>query len=429
MAADTWYHQGPEMSQLPPGKEPRLGQAVGPSEKEPLGIFLSLEAADLIGRHLMSEPNKEGGGVLLGYVAQSNRPFILISGAIEARYAEVVGGSIGFNERSWDYMHTLWRRDYPHTLVIGCFLSHPNRGVGLTSYDRFTQHRFFNHPWQVALAVDTVQNVSQFYRWQGRELHPVEGFVIWDSRKEPLNSLLDLQGPFYGSGWQRRSEAESRKRTYSFVPGQAPRESEIKQSSEIKKIEAPKPKRPRSEPRSETAIFGFWPMLLIALLFFLMLWPRFPWSLTHLWSSGTQRQQELQELQETLREIQQEPEPESEPERESGEPAVMDVEDISGSPSQPAPPSASQSSSLNTVSSGTISATTYRVQPGDTLWEISKKLMGDPREYRRLAAINQIEDPALIHPGTDLTYPDPGDHGEARAIFNSSSEPTRVSGQ
>ena len=75
----------------------------------------------------MSEPNKEGGGVLLGYVAQSNRPFILISGAIEARYAEVVGGSIGFNERSWDYMHTLWRRDYPHTLVIGCFLSHPNR--------------------------------------------------------------------------------------------------------------------------------------------------------------------------------------------------------------------------------------------------------------------------------------------------------------
>ncbi|MGI6081259.1 MAG: LysM peptidoglycan-binding domain-containing protein [Limnochordia bacterium] len=422
MAADTWYHRGPEMSQLPSGKEPQLGQAVGSSKDEPLGIFLSMEAADLIGRHLMNEPDREAGGILVGYVAQSDRPFVLVSGAIEARYAEVVGGSIGLNERSWEYMHTLWSRDYPSALVVGCFLSHPNRGVGLTSYDRFTQHRFFNHPWQVVLVVDTEQNVSQFYRWRGRELHPVEGFVIWDARKEPFGSLLDLQGPFYGSGWQRRSEDETRKRTHLFAPTKA--------SPESNETEAPEPKRLRPQPRPSPPIFRFWPMILAVLMVSLLLWPRFPWSLTRLWFSGTQLQQELHELQETLRQAQQEQESglQSESESESDEPDVVNDNALSF---QMDTTQSSQSSS-DAVSSGTTSQMTYRVRPGDTLWSISERLMGDPREYRRLAVINQIEDPALIHPGTDLTFPDPDfspHHDEARTSFDASSEPTRVSGQ
>lgn len=48
------------------------------------------------------------------------------------------------------------------------------------------------------------------------------------------------------------------------------------------------------------------------------------------------------------------------------------------------------------------SAATYVVAAGDTLWHISRRLLGDPLRYPELAAANQIADPDLIHPGQVL---------------------------
>jgi LysM repeat protein/proteasome lid subunit RPN8/RPN11 len=385
MADSTWYHRGPEMSQLPPGHEPHLGQPVGSPDDEPLGVFLSVEAADLIGRHLMNEPDKEAGGILLGYVAQSERPFLLVSGALEARFAEIVGGAVSLNERSWEYMHTLWQRDYPDTLVVGWFFSHPNQGVELSSYDRFTQHRFFSHPWQVALAVDTAQNVSRFYHWCDKKLLPLEGFAIWDSRKEPFSTLLDIRGPFYGSSWQLGGNVQSQTR-HSFVSTVQPTETE-KEGQLIGEEASTGSEREQRRP-AVPLVWG----LVIALLLTLLLWPGLPWSLTRLWFSGTQRQQELHQLQEELQQAQQHELDADGQDALAPQPVTLPVERA-----EPSPAPAS-------------SGMTYRVKPGDTLWEISKTLMGDPLEYPRLAAANQIHDPALIHPGTDLAFPDHQPH-------------------
>lgn len=382
MADSTWYTRGPEMSQLPPGREPDLGPAMGSPDDEPLGVFLSIEAAALIGRHLTYEPDQQAGGILLGYVARSERPFLLICGALEARYAEIVGGAVSLNARSWEYMHTLWQRDYPDTLVVGWFFSHPNQGVELTSYDRFTQHRFFSHPWQVALAVDTAQNVSCFYHWRDRELLPLEGFAIWDSHKEPFGTLLDTRGPFYGSTWQL-GDGEHRS-----APRTLPSAAELSETKRGPLSDEELGMASEKEPHRPPA-FLVWG-LVIVLLLTLLLWPSLPWSLTHVWFSGTQRKQELHQLQEELQQVhQQAPEADSEGAfiRETG----MLPESRAESPP--------------TMISPASSGMTYRVQPGDTLWEISKTHMGDPLAYPRLAAVNRIDNPALIHPGVDLAFP------------------------
>ena len=48
---------------------------------------------------------------------------------------------------------------------------------------------------------------------------------------------------------------------------------------------------------------------------------------------------------------------------------------------------------------------TYTVQRGDTLSAIAKRFYGHASEYRRIAAVNNIANPDLIHPGQQLVIP------------------------
>lgn len=50
-------------------------------------------------------------------------------------------------------------------------------------------------------------------------------------------------------------------------------------------------------------------------------------------------------------------------------------------------------------------ATTYVVQPGDTLSAISKSHFGDPSRYSEIAKLNQLADPNKIKPGQELKMP------------------------
>ncbi|MFD4716172.1 LysM peptidoglycan-binding domain-containing protein [Streptomyces sp. NPDC058430] len=54
------------------------------------------------------------------------------------------------------------------------------------------------------------------------------------------------------------------------------------------------------------------------------------------------------------------------------------------------------------------SQSTYRVRPGDTLWDISEEQQGDPTRYPEIVEANPgvIKDPDLIRPGEQLSIPD-----------------------
>jgi len=47
----------------------------------------------------------------------------------------------------------------------------------------------------------------------------------------------------------------------------------------------------------------------------------------------------------------------------------------------------------------------YRVGPGETLWSISLRLLGDGSRYQELAALNGIDDPHRLEVGQVLRIP------------------------
>ena len=51
---------------------------------------------------------------------------------------------------------------------------------------------------------------------------------------------------------------------------------------------------------------------------------------------------------------------------------------------------------------------TYTVRQGDTLWNISKKALGQGAKYTEIASLNNLSNPNLIFPGQVLTMPSQG---------------------
>lgn len=49
---------------------------------------------------------------------------------------------------------------------------------------------------------------------------------------------------------------------------------------------------------------------------------------------------------------------------------------------------------------------TYKVKPGDSLWIISKKLLGSGSKYKEIAKLNGIKAPYIIHPNQTLKMPE-----------------------
>ncbi|WP_053207953.1 LysM peptidoglycan-binding domain-containing protein [Jiangella muralis] len=48
---------------------------------------------------------------------------------------------------------------------------------------------------------------------------------------------------------------------------------------------------------------------------------------------------------------------------------------------------------------------TYVVKKGDTLWEISRKFLGDPYRWKEIAKLNGVKDPRKLQIGHKLTIP------------------------
>jgi chemotaxis signal transduction protein/nucleoid-associated protein YgaU len=76
------------------------------------------------------------------------------------------------------------------------------------------------------------------------------------------------------------------------------------------------------------------------------------------------------------------------------------VQAATAAPAQPASAVAQQRSVVTEIR--TESLMIYVVKEGDTLWEISQRLTGDPLNYRQIAGQNQIPNPDLIFPGQSL---------------------------
>lgn len=73
---------------------------------------------------------------------------------------------------------------------------------------------------------------------------------------------------------------------------------------------------------------------------------------------------------------------------------------------EPSPSPASQTGETQLGTTQTpITGNTYTVVKGDTLWDIACRAYGDCYAWTKIAEVNKLENPDLIHPGNVFTLP------------------------
>lgn len=421
MAEFPWYQEGPADRFWPPGREPTRAKPIGDAASEPMAVYLGSQAMEVIQLSLEQNPERPVAGLLVGFpLSGPRRPFVLVTDVIPFPVSPEDEGEIRFTSKIFQDILPLWQERRDGASIVGWCHARPNRGVALSNFHRFNHHRHFPRPWQVALVIDTARQASLVYRWENGELVPCEGFYFWDMRAEPAATLFE--SPLLALGRRSGSQAGGSK--------------------------------PQSASRRRRILAWLLMLLLLGAIVYLLI-PQAPGSfgwMRERMASNTARLEELRENLDTAQKEQERllatsPSAAAPPRRGEGPPSSLLPQDAQGEESglvgsaaprpQPAAPAANETASrlalqasplLDTapeqhIASGSAAeagraapssdappdtaeaASEYVIQPGDTMWAISRTLLGDPRYYRELAERNQIEDPDRIYPGQRIVVP------------------------
>ena len=108
----------------------------------------------------------EAGGILVGEVYKWRRYFFVeIVHSIPGSFLEASETGLKFTVEAWLEMIDQKNKEFPKSLVVGWFHSHPFMSTMMSFWD-ITLHRgFFPEPWQVSLVVDPYREVLNIYQF------------------------------------------------------------------------------------------------------------------------------------------------------------------------------------------------------------------------------------------------------------------------
>ncbi|HEY3319298.1 MAG TPA: Mov34/MPN/PAD-1 family protein [Planctomycetota bacterium] len=117
-------------------------------------------------KHAETTNEVELGGVLIGTVHRDSAGlFLLITGVIEGQNANNYGAQVTFTHQTWEHINKTKDKEYPNQRIVGWYHTHPGFGVFLSGMDTFIQENYFNHPYQVAIVIETRQNKEGCFAW------------------------------------------------------------------------------------------------------------------------------------------------------------------------------------------------------------------------------------------------------------------------
>jgi proteasome lid subunit RPN8/RPN11 len=97
---------------------------------------------------------------------------VMVDGALPARHVEPYAGEIAFSPPVWEEAYAALDR-YPGARIIGWYHSHPGGGVSMSDYDRSLHKTLFGEASNVALVLDPVRGRLGWFGWTLTDLTPL----------------------------------------------------------------------------------------------------------------------------------------------------------------------------------------------------------------------------------------------------------------
>lgn len=166
---------------LPDNMLPQNILPIGERVEENKNIYISQQVYKEIHKFTQNKTTNESGGMLVGTIIEEfGKTNIVISGFVEAKYAEGTPTTLKFTHETWDYVHKEIEKKHSGKKIVGWIHTHPDFGIFLSEYDKFIQQNFFSEDYQIAYVVDPIQNIEGFYFWINGNIEKCKGFYIYD---------------------------------------------------------------------------------------------------------------------------------------------------------------------------------------------------------------------------------------------------------
>ena len=154
---------------------------VGEIGADDVRVYLHQDVYNALESYSREGNARDRGAILLGqYREDSGKLHVLISGCVEAKYADTTGGVLRFTQETWDYVQRVRTLKHPDKWIVGWEHSQPGRGLILSDHDRQLHADYFELPFQLVYLIDPEQKQRGFYQWQGGSLSELNGFYVYD---------------------------------------------------------------------------------------------------------------------------------------------------------------------------------------------------------------------------------------------------------
>lgn len=296
----------------------------------------------------------DGAGVIFGYAGRDETgPFVVAVRVVPFAQVEPLEGGVRVPRPSWWALHQAWQAEFPDLEPVGWFRIQPGRGTALGSYDRFTAYQRFADPLQFTWVLDPQRGRQAFYVWEGSDLVPLPGY--WRCTQPPQVPPRPVARTRHPTPVFRRAGVLSRLgRLKPWVLAAAGAAALYLLLPSVPAFfpSRPHPSAPEAPPPAAGAP-----------------------------AAG-----------------------------EGGGAGVVPLSVGGPEPPVPAPPGEAvpwgeAGSGADRDAAGEVFYISYRVGPGETLWSISLRLLGDGSRYQELAALNGIDDPHRLEVGQVLRIP------------------------
>lgn len=144
----------------------------------PVAVEFDCAVLPQIRRHARASMDAEVCGVLIGDFSDG---VARVSACIAGENAREAGAHVTFTQETWQHIYTVKDAQFPGTMVLGWYHSHPGFGIFLSDYDLFIHRNFFAAPHQIAWVFDPHSDDEGCFGWVGGDIIPIRQFAIGQS--------------------------------------------------------------------------------------------------------------------------------------------------------------------------------------------------------------------------------------------------------
>ena len=117
---------------------------------------------------------------------------LIISGALQGKYASAENGIQTFTDESWLYINEQMRKFFDGESILGWCHIQPEFGIFMMARDENFHKRCFKNSYQVFCTIDPIERQECFYTYNEDRsaLRPVKGYFIYYVKNESMQEYM-----------------------------------------------------------------------------------------------------------------------------------------------------------------------------------------------------------------------------------------------